>query len=122
MVICPTWVKGSSPLEPTYRSAGGAESGNVTGYAELLDEGPGALTPQLVFDVVQQVFRIADELALGAKRQAAAKPFRRALVERTRVERLIGRSAPRDLVRRELVAPAECVPEPRIVMTRGDRA
>jgi hypothetical protein len=72
--------------------------------------------------VIEQVFGVALEFAVGLQREAAAEAFGGALVQVARVEVDPGRGSPRDLVRRELVAPTERVPQARIVRARRRRA
>jgi hypothetical protein len=65
--------------------------------------------------VIEQVFGVALQLSVGVQREAAEKALRRALIQRARVEVDAGRAAARDLVRGELVAPAERVPRAGVV-------
>src|SRR5205085_244513 len=88
----------------TYRAGRGSESERLA-RAETHRDDATHLRPQLVFHVVEQIFGVTDELALRMQRQAVSKPFRCARVQRMRIELLVRRSSPRDLVRRKLIAP-----------------
>lgn len=72
--------------------------------------------------MVEQVLGIALQLAIGVQIEAAAETFRSTLVEREHIEVDAGRAAARDFVRRELVTPAERVPDARVVFARGGSA
>jgi len=72
--------------------------------------------------VVEQILGVSLELALGVQREAAAKAIGGAFVEHAGVEIDAGRAAAGDLVRGELVAPAEGVPQASIVAAGCDCA
>jgi hypothetical protein len=72
--------------------------------------------------MVQQILRIAGELAIRVEGEASAKRLGSALVQRPRVGQRIGRTTAPDLVRGELGAPAERVPEAGIAATERDGA
>lgn len=77
---------------------------------------------QLVLDVVQQILGVALQLAGRGERQALAKTLGRALVQVARRQRVGAGAAALDLVRGELVAPAERVPQARIFGPGSDSA
>jgi hypothetical protein len=71
--------------------------------------------------VVEQILGVTDELALRVEGKAAAEGISGTLIECFRVE-LTVYSAPLDLVRRELVAPAGGVPDAGVVRSGRDGA
>lgn len=67
--------------------------------------------------MIEQIFGIASELTVGAKGKAAAERLGRALVQRLRILLRHGRAAA-DLVRGELRAPAERIPDAGIATAK----
>lgn len=71
--------------------------------------------------MVEQVLRVADELAFGVQGEACAKRVRRALVQRPRREVRAGRAAAK-FVCGELVAPANRIPQPGVIAAEREGA
>ncbi len=76
---------------------------------------------EFVLDVVEQILGVADELAVGVEVEAATEGVGGAFVERPNIEFGVRRAA-LDLVRGELVAPAERVPDAGIIGADGGGA
>lgn len=76
--------------------------------------------------MVEQIRRVAFELAVRLQREAPAKALRGALVQIARRRRIVAERrrprAPSQLVRGELVAPAQRVPETGVIIARCGRA
>lgn len=77
---------------------------------------------QFVFDVVEQILGISDKLAVRFEIEASAKRVGGTPVEIPGLQRHLSGWAARDLVRRELVAPAERIPESGVLGPERDRA
>ncbi len=72
--------------------------------------------------MIQQILRVTLEFAIRVQRETLPEPGFGALVQRARIKRHACRTAPLDLVRGELVAPAQRVPETSVILARGNCA
>lgn len=78
------------------------------------------LAPQLVLDVVEQVLRVADELALRVKGKTGTEALSGTFVQRLCV--CFVARPPARFMRSELIQPSERIPEAGVVGADGDGA